>query len=170
LDFNEDDSWYSADCTSTDLWDLLEEAANELDDNGEIFCAIVPESACSEAKGYGWPGGLDWIGGASQRVAYWRATKKSEIGNYIEAHEVGHALNLDDNGGSIKIVGVDLRNPDKPELRLPSTEQMMKKHSDLRWINPGEYLWVHYRDFWMIFDKCIELELNCSISVFYVGI
>jgi hypothetical protein len=170
LDFNEPSSWLKkGDPFHTDLFDLMEGAAEDIGDDNAIYCGIVAEAACDQAKGRGWPGGLDWIGGSSERIAYWRASLPGNPGYFahIEAHEFGHACNLNENDNARSGMGVDLSQANLPRL-VVDADQMMDSSSEKRWVSAAEYLWMYYRNFWKVIEELLEKHLGGSISVFSV--
>jgi hypothetical protein len=168
LDFNDPDSWWNVNPFSRDLFDLMEGQAQAIGDDNAIYCGIVAREACDHARGYGWPGGLDAVGGTSERIAYWRASLADDS-NYIEAHEFGHACNLNENAQSHSGMGVDLSQASRP-LLVVDADQMMDASSDARWVSAAEYLWIYYRDFWKVIHELDEHDLGGSIDVFSIGI
>lgn len=149
LDFDEPQNWGAVDdfvsamgeipsaFVEVDLLDLIEEVAEEFEDNGEIWCAVVPKDAVShpdtvETRGAGY-GGNAWT--------YPKAAWLAEIGKngLIAGHELGHAHGYGHEEGSIGDVGVDLRDPAHPRLLPPDTDRLMDKASNERWIDYDLY-------------------------------
>ncbi|MFX1297338.1 MAG: hypothetical protein ACFFD2_21095 [Promethearchaeota archaeon] len=153
LDLNEDEDfhdeaiWGLGRFWHKDFFDVFDtHLENGNYDDEVIHCAIIPKGARADEKGVGWPGPPDNLGGTPVPMAYWKAKPKGN--SYIEAHEIGHAMTLlDQESGTTHIRGVDTRfigsNSDQ-FIKSTSTDQMMKKKSDKRWINTPEYLWVYF--------------------------
>lgn len=184
LDLNDDHDWfdYSLD---TDLFDMIDEAAEDITDD-VIVCAIVSSKSRSKESGRGWPGGL-----TKERLAYWVSKPDSDL--YIEAHEIGHALNLFHVGNywertgdwpeyefvekfdtiPIGIHGVDLKDH-KIVREIPPTYGHIMQNINKHWIGPAEYLWVlkrmaggktYFQMMQDIVEFCTKHNLTCSLNV-----
>ncbi|MFX1286089.1 MAG: hypothetical protein ACFFB5_20765 [Promethearchaeota archaeon] len=181
FDFNDNDDFYQTAFWSTDFFDVFDDHLSNGDyEDGVIYCAIIPKEARDREKGIGWPGPPDFLGGTPFPIAYWCA--KPERNSYLEAHEIGHAMNLNDQeSGSTLIRGADTRflwgRFEDCDISA-STDQMMKSSSNRRWINAPEYMWVMYfingiesslERFFLVVAFCAENDLAGSLDAFEIG-
>lgn len=124
LDFDDERSWYNlTSLLSDDLFDLIEEIAEEYEDNGEIWCAVVPPGAVTanaERHGYG-----TWAGPWWHRKAAWVAMEKT-----VAPHELGHVMHYYHDEKQIGIVGCDIS---AQEIIPATTKYLMWSGERERW-------------------------------------
>lgn len=157
LDLNDEDDWFHYSPFSQDLFDVLDEAAEEITDDDVIPCGIVSHLSRDKVSGRGWPGGL-----TKNRLAYWRADLEGN--SFIEAHEIGHAFNLFHTEGDIFVRG----NKYGSSQVLPSTtDAMMVEVSSERWIDPAEYLHMMGWEFLDIIAYCNQKGLDGHLNIWY---
>lgn len=102
MDFDNASSWRQyGNPFSSDLLDLVEEIAEEHEDNGEVWCAVLPQAACTANRainGTAISGGFSWYAKAT-----WLA-----LSPQTAPHEVGHTQGFGHETSQTGIVGCDV--------------------------------------------------------------
>lgn len=182
FNFENESEFFDISARSEDFFDYLKDYIGDSYESNTIYCAILSKKSRENEKGIGWPGGLSLpggTGGTAFPMAYWCA--KPEDDSYLEAHEIGHTFNFNENNGSINIFGLDLRyfwdGNFTSGTKAKDNDQQMDQYSNGRWINPSEYIWIMKsigagRSFNALHNRILEVlnycsqnELHCDLNV-----
>jgi hypothetical protein len=140
-DYDVAGNWRNNSLAQDSLMDDLEEVAEEFEDNGEVWCATVPQAARSGIPGI--------IGTARSgtifryRKANWITFTPRTAANLATAqrtapHEIGHVLGMNHGNGNIGEFGVEVRT----RTVFPTTTTNLMNSAAGPWVNVAQYVYL----------------------------